>query len=173
MARLAACAPGCWLLAAVAYTAGAVAQRGDLFLGLLGTTSHVALGVTGGLLLLAATAPGRAPRRSWRLDSRAVAWLGTISYGVYLWHVPLLDVVHTPGGAFPPPVSVGAGLGVVAAVAAGSVALGAVSWYAIERPAQRLGARLTRPGPVALVSPDPVLPRLRPEPSFAGGSRNS
>jgi peptidoglycan/LPS O-acetylase OafA/YrhL len=64
---------------------------------------------------------------SW-LAWRPLAALGTISYGLYLWHLPLLLVIRQAGllpGALGPRLLV---------VLAFSVAAAAISWRWIERP---------------------------------------
>ena len=63
------------------------------------------------------------------LDSRVVAAAGTISYGVYLWNVPVLLVLRSMGLL---PLNVWAALPIVTAV---SIGLGALSWFTVERPA--------------------------------------
>jgi peptidoglycan/LPS O-acetylase OafA/YrhL len=132
----------CWCLAlaALAFLAGAPAQHGDIFLPWYGLLTHAAIGLGAGLLVLAVIAPREArsgPRRL-RLGGRALAWLGTVSYGSYLWHVPLLQLIGP--GLMPDPGS--ATIWSVArlwgAVATGAVILGAASWYIIERPGQAL-----------------------------------
>jgi peptidoglycan/LPS O-acetylase OafA/YrhL len=60
-------------------------------------------------------------------------WLGTISYGMYLWHVPFLQTLDrwtgNPRGAL-------AFAGLFVATLAGAACLGTASWYLVERPAQ-------------------------------------
>jgi len=88
-------------------------------------------------LLIAALAAGRGP------VVRALAWrplalLGLISYGVYLWHLPLilaLKQVH----ALPTPL--GPRLAIVFALAC---LCGALSWRLVERPAIAWAARRAR-----------------------------
>ena len=67
------------------------------------------------------------------LNARVVAYVGLVSYGVYLWHLQIIDLIqHTwfPGGF----VSTNAfALFVVTAVLAVGVAT--VSWFVLERPA--------------------------------------
>ena len=68
---------------------------------------------------------------------RPLAWMGEITYGFYLWHIPLLVCARglglLPGGVL-------SGL-VVLPVA---IAFGAASWYWIEQPFMRRAARLPR-----------------------------
>jgi peptidoglycan/LPS O-acetylase OafA/YrhL len=69
-------------------------------------------------------------------------WLGTISYGVFLWHYPIIrwTIAHT-GGA--PSV-------VVALLSlAITLVIATVSWYGLERPLLRRVRRERRPAPRA------------------------
>ena len=86
-----------------------------------GLLAPAVLGVTGGGAL----------RRG--LAWRPLAWVGLVSYGIYLWH---LDVLRELAGTGAPGVVVGVAASVI------SVALGAASWYLVERHAIRLGHRL-------------------------------
>ena len=75
-------------------------------------------------------------RRGWALGP--IVWIGTVSYGLYLWHLDLMvlavehrwfglgDLVTGPTFAVLVAVGVLGGLGCAAA-----------SWYGIERPLQR------------------------------------
>jgi peptidoglycan/LPS O-acetylase OafA/YrhL len=57
-----------------------------------------------------------------------LAWLGVVSYGIYLWHLPLLDLLHRHGvGGIP--LAVG-GLTL-------AITCAAVSWYLLEKPITR------------------------------------
>jgi peptidoglycan/LPS O-acetylase OafA/YrhL len=81
-------------------------------------------------LLIAAAVAGSGAGLRW-LAVRPLAWLGTITYGLYLWHIPLL--VFARGNGLLPGGAASALVVLPAAIAAG-----ALSWYAIERPAMRL-----------------------------------
>ena len=68
------------------------------------------------------------------LCRRPLAWLGVISYGIYLWHQPLMQMFDRAVGN---PRGAGAFAGLFAATLAGAIVLGAASWYLVERPVQR------------------------------------
>jgi peptidoglycan/LPS O-acetylase OafA/YrhL len=100
-------------------------------------------------LLIAAAVGGTGAGLGW-LAARPLAWIGTITYGLYLWHIPLLVFARgnglLPGGVL-------SGL-VVLPVA---IAVGALSWYAVERPAMRWAGR--RPRTRAREEPPPIAQR--------------
>jgi peptidoglycan/LPS O-acetylase OafA/YrhL len=80
------------------------------------------------------------------LDTRPVRWLGTISYGVYLWHMPVVYWLVTHD-VFPD-----SPLWAFLAVAVPAIGMGALSWIAIERPVlawTRRRGRRPRPAPAA------------------------
>ena len=76
------------------------------------------------------------------MGARPLAWMGEITYGFYLWHIPLL-VFARGTGALPEGIVLGL---VVLPVA---IMFGAASWYFVERPIMRRAARLPRSGPEA------------------------
>jgi peptidoglycan/LPS O-acetylase OafA/YrhL len=97
-------------------------------------------------LIVAAAAAGRGPAVAW-LRARWLATLGLISYGVYLWHVPVLLALRDAGMLPAGPL---ARLALALPVA---LALGALSWRFVERPALRLGRRRAQPGAPAATGP--------------------
>lgn len=79
------------------------------------------------------------------LDVAPMRWIGERSYGIYLWHWPLLLLVPALLGAGPGADPVAATL--IALFALGlSVALAALSYRFIERPVRRHGLRGTLRG---------------------------
>ena len=99
---------------------------------------HVSFAVIAALLLLPAVfgdQGGGFPRRV--LSNSIIAWLGLISYGIFLWHY----VVALKLGQF----GAGAGFGLVLlATLAISIACAATSYYLVERPFLRLKYRRLR-----------------------------
>jgi peptidoglycan/LPS O-acetylase OafA/YrhL len=87
--------------------------------------------------VVAAAVAGRGPSVGW-MSTRPLAWVGLVSYGVYLWHVPLLVFARAHDllpSSFLPALAVT--LPVVLAVSAGS-------WYLVERPLIALANRPSR-----------------------------
>lgn len=89
------------------------------------------------LIILAVTSAKRAPRI---LSLRPMAWTGELSYGIYLWHVPLLLFLRANGLL---PLSTVAGLVVVLPL---TLLVAAASWRWIERPAQEWSRRAAARG---------------------------
>lgn len=72
-----------------------------------------------------------------------MAWMGTVSYGMYLWHVPFRNLVDKWLGM---PRGVLAFAALFLLTLAGGICLGALSWYLVERPAQAWARRRLRLG---------------------------
>jgi peptidoglycan/LPS O-acetylase OafA/YrhL len=106
------------------------------------TAVNYTLGALAVWLLLVPSAVCRAGGLGKRLGltSRPGVWLARISYGVYLWHSILLQVL----GRAHWQQNHGVVVFVVASVV-GSLALGWLSWVVVERPAVRFAARYTGP----------------------------
>ncbi|MBJ7354936.1 MAG: acyltransferase [Thermoleophilaceae bacterium] len=97
-------------------------------------------------LVITAAAAGRGPAVGW-LRARPLVAIGVISYGVYLWHLPLLLATRHLG-LMPDPF-------VLRMTVVLSLALiaGAASWRLVERPLiERFGT--ARSGPVMAASTD-------------------
>ena len=142
----------CWLAAAGIYLALAVivhypvvAHAGQLTERPLGgTVRHVGFALIAVLVALPAMFPreGRPGAVARLLDWRVLAWLGLVSYGIYLWHSPLLGKLLQHGALGWVPGHVFVVLTVTTALAATIAA--AISYYALERPLLTL--KRLRPG---------------------------
>ena len=85
------------------------------------------------------------------LSTRPLQALGTLSYGIYLWHMPVMFALqlrgvwpHTAGPAF-------------VRVIVPTIALATASWFLVERPILRLVDRSRRTGPERAARPTAVL----------------
>jgi peptidoglycan/LPS O-acetylase OafA/YrhL len=103
-------------------------QNGDLFLPMYSLPVHLALGLAG-VLLIAPVAGGR------NRAPRALIWVGTISYGIYLWHVSLLlalqHLLRVPSAG----ASAWQIMGLAAVALPAALVAGALSFHLVERPA--------------------------------------
>lgn len=100
-------------------------------------TKHALYAVIGVFLLLPGFL-GRSDHGSWwaRLLQHPVAvYLGTISYGIFLWHLVLLRLILD---TFDLPVFAGGFWPLLVGTLAVSVVAATLSWFVIERPIQRL-----------------------------------
>ena len=128
---------------------------------------HMAAGVLGACLILPAVfgdGMGGVPRRL--LAHRWMAWLGLISYGIFLWHEPLTDWFWQHGvdrlGSGP--------LGFVALLAtlvALAIALGAASYYLVERHFLKIKGRRRGAEADSSRAAQPVRNRVEPQPAPA------
>lgn len=101
---------------------------------------NLAFGVISLLLLAPVVFVGDHRRLPHRLlTTRVMAWLGLVSYGIFLWHFPILEKIGVTHG-------IGAFVALCAAALASSAACAGVSYYVVERPLMRLKyRRLGRP----------------------------
>ena len=106
---------------------------------------HLLFPLIGFLLALPAVFgnPGRGlPRRI--LGNRVLAWVGLVSYGLFLWHQPLMVPILQHGGDDLIPGT--PFLSTLISVGAISLAIAAASYYIVERPILRFKDR-RRPPP--------------------------
>ncbi len=94
----------------------------------------IAVRLLGLACAVALLAPAMFPRGTLR-PHPLLAWLGAISYGIYLWHYPVIqrvtvgpDMEGFPGGS---------GWRIAAIAVPVTIACAALSWYAVERPLLR------------------------------------
>jgi peptidoglycan/LPS O-acetylase OafA/YrhL len=124
-----------WVVAAAAYVVFA-SWRPDGNAGRVLVEHELQAVIALGLLAPAVLGSGGPVRRM--LAWRPLAWVGLVSYGVYLWHLDVLRELHGSGL----PLALVAAFGLAL-----SLALGAASWYGVERYAQRLGRRAAHAEP--------------------------
>jgi peptidoglycan/LPS O-acetylase OafA/YrhL len=67
-------------------------------------------------------------------------WVGIVSYGLFLWHPTVVEAIAAVQG----PLWGTSTVRLFLLTLVGGLAFAAVSWYAVERPALRLGERLVR-----------------------------
>jgi len=81
------------------------------------------------VIVVALAADGATPLQR-ALSARPLQWLGRLSYGVYLWHWPILRLGRPRLGGWPP-------LAVELFVVAASLLAAAVSYHLVEQPIRR------------------------------------
>lgn len=123
LSRLAAHRFVCWGAAAVVYAVASFSHQS----GIASTGLFVAYGLIAGLVVLPSAVPS--PEGGRGRVFGALSWLGLISYGIYLYHYPLMrwyaEHVHVDGGA---------GYALVGVLALTSaIAAGAISYYVLEK----------------------------------------
>jgi peptidoglycan/LPS O-acetylase OafA/YrhL len=95
------------------------------------------------VLLLIATAFGPPSRTKALFGSPTAHWLGTVSYGLFLWHLAVIELLYAVTRR---PIFTGDPVSTFAIALGGGLALAAASYHLLEKP---LLTRLTRrrPGP--------------------------
>jgi peptidoglycan/LPS O-acetylase OafA/YrhL len=132
----------CWLVAATAYVSIVLMTRDGLYFDARPTSTsfqwrQVLQGIAAFFFLLPATvgaAQGVAMR--W-FSSRPLVFLGTVSYGIYLWHVTVLRWIDGIGDDWP---SRSQFVVLVALTMVISVSIATVSYFVVEQPAMGLAS---------------------------------
>jgi peptidoglycan/LPS O-acetylase OafA/YrhL len=116
-------------------------------------------------LLVALPAAFGDPRRGLPrkiLGHPFLAWFGLVSYGVFLWHQPLMaPVIERGGDKIIPGMPF---VSLLVAMLAVSMAVAAASYYLVERPILRFKDRRRRPPPATATE----VPQRAPAPASAG-----
>ena len=132
--------PGvCWTFAAAAFWVSTTSIAGPFDLAVPSVSQafakHLLYGIAAFFALLP-VAVGPGTDRLTALWSRRVpAWLGTVSYGIFLWNMTLLAVALAITGI---PAFTGRFWQVLSVELVLTVSVAAASWYLVERPAMRL-----------------------------------
>jgi peptidoglycan/LPS O-acetylase OafA/YrhL len=145
VARLAADAAqtpwACWAIAAGLYLVVSTPLAGPLSLDTPTPSEalarHILYGLIASLLLLPGflEVPGGPTRL---LASPPLRWLGTISYGIFLYHLVVLDLVFAAQNR---PYFIGGFWAVLVPTVTVTVGVSAISWYALEKRVLRLKSR--------------------------------
>ncbi len=129
-------AAGCiGALALLGLVASSVVLQGDAAVTYRGGLPLVA--VLTALVIATLLVPGTPLARL--LSLRPIAWVGVRSYGLYLWHWPVLVLVAAALPGWPRDGALGWAIGVVALVI--TVAAATVSYALVEQPVRRVGFR--------------------------------
>lgn len=91
------------------------------------------------------------------LSHHALVYLGTVSYGLYLWHIPMLELWGDQISSDDPRIAVA---GWILSLAC-SLGLASVSWHLIERPVMDGVARRLHARPASVDQPRSRLPDLK------------
>ena len=122
-----------WVGLGILLTTGLVLQVSTVFPG------YAALLPTGGALLILLSANNGIPGGADSLlSNKALVWLGGISYGIYLWHYPLVAFYRSGRGT----ESIGLSTGVAIILAA--VLLAYLTHRLVEKPLATVGRRSPR-----------------------------
>jgi peptidoglycan/LPS O-acetylase OafA/YrhL len=101
----------------------------------LATRLALFLGIAVILVIAAAFGPGTRVKST--LASPPSSWLATVSYGLFLWHLVVLDAIHRLGNR---PLFSGGLLETFLTTIAVGLVLAILGHYLLERPLRRLGA---------------------------------
>ena len=106
----------------------------------LGTRIGLFLGTS--VILMIAAAFGPPTRVKSALASLSARWLAAVSYGLFLWHLLVLDTIYDLGKR---PLFSGDLMGTLLTTLAGGLLLASLGHYLLERPLRRMGAAWSPP----------------------------
>ncbi len=134
-----------WMLLVPVATAGVVELGQYSFAGRWSFFLYEVFGISLVHLGIALTVDHCIRRRYWALNARPVAWVGVLSYSLYLWQQPMMTP-HSPAPWARFPLNLALAFGA-----------GCLSFYLVERPVLRLRERTVERRPVVLrPAPTPV-----------------
>ncbi len=133
-----------WVLAAAAYVAicrGIGLPAGNVLLAHQTAGQQLTVYALSGIVAAGLALPAVLEVRPSSLVGRflaspAMSWLGLVSYGIYLYHEPVVRALS--GGLSGPGPTTGKFIWLTAATAAIAITAGALSYYIVERPLLRL-----------------------------------
>jgi peptidoglycan/LPS O-acetylase OafA/YrhL len=135
-----AAAPGaCWLMALGFFAVATTPIAGALDFSYFGADElafKLTLVLAAAVMVFIPTAFGPDTRYKRAMSVRPARWLGRVSYGVFLWHAFVLDMVFKIRGLR---VFSGDTSDIFVYTVAGSLVFASLSYYLLERPVQRWG----------------------------------
>lgn len=105
---------------------------------------HLLRAVIGTAVLVPIALGRRQPQAASGIGVRLMVFLGTVSYGIYLWHYPLLGLIQRE--LFGWPMFTGNWPALVLVALPCVLACATASWFLVESPAIRLSDRLAPSG---------------------------
>ncbi|MET3421623.1 peptidoglycan/LPS O-acetylase OafA/YrhL [Actinoplanes tereljensis] len=170
LTSLAAAPLTCWALAAGLFVVASTPLTGPRDLSepapaAFGAKMVLFLAVSVAIVLPVAFAgPGRLRTA---FSSPVARWLGTVSYGLFLWHPMVLVLVH-PNITAP---TVADAFRTYVIVVGAALILATLSWYGLEQPLQQLGRHWFNQPRSAAARPEPLPPSpAEPTPAVAGSA---